>query len=147
MTVLGITRPGYGAAGDGKQGPDAVKECISDAIRNAAMRFGVALDLWAKTDLAGAQDDTQSSETKVEQPASVFSLCFPMNRPQAKKALIAYLDESLADEEISKTEASKIWNQAKKATEQASIGQPEWTEICNLADEHLNEFFKQVQTV
>ena len=33
--------------GDGK----SAKECIGDAIRNAAMRFGVALDLWAKDDL------------------------------------------------------------------------------------------------
>ncbi len=27
-----------------------MKECIGDAIRNAAMRFGVALDLWSKAD-------------------------------------------------------------------------------------------------
>ena len=29
-------------------GLNATKEAIGDAIRNAAMRFGVALDLWAK---------------------------------------------------------------------------------------------------
>ena len=45
LTVAGVTRLGYGAA-DGKNGPDAVKETIGDALRNAAMRFGVALDLW-----------------------------------------------------------------------------------------------------
>lgn len=44
LTVLGVTRIGVG---DGK----GLKECIGDAIRNAAMRFGVALDLWAKDDL------------------------------------------------------------------------------------------------
>lgn len=44
MTIAGVTRPGFG---DG----NTIKECISDAIRNAAMRFGVALDLWAKEDL------------------------------------------------------------------------------------------------
>lgn len=44
LTVAGVTRPGFG---DG----NSIKECISDAIRNAAMRFGVALDLWAKEDL------------------------------------------------------------------------------------------------
>jgi len=44
LTVCGITRPGVG---DGKN----AKERIGDAIRNAAMRFGVALDLWAKEDL------------------------------------------------------------------------------------------------
>lgn len=44
LTVCGVTRPGFG---DGK----TPKEMIGDAIRNAAMRFGVALDLWAKEDL------------------------------------------------------------------------------------------------
>lgn len=44
LTVCGVTRIGYG---DGK----TVKEVIGDAIRNAAMRFGVALNLWAKIDL------------------------------------------------------------------------------------------------
>lgn len=47
LTVNGVTRPGYGDA-DGKRGGNAVKEAIGDAIRNAAMRFGVALDLWKK---------------------------------------------------------------------------------------------------
>lgn len=44
LTVCGVTRPGFG---DG----NSMKEVIGDAIRNAAMRFGVALDLWAKEDL------------------------------------------------------------------------------------------------
>jgi len=50
LTVHGVTRFGYGAA-DGKSGGDAVKEIIGDALRNAAMRFGAALDLWHKGDL------------------------------------------------------------------------------------------------
>lgn len=47
LTIGGTTRLGYGHAGS-KRGGDAVKEVIGDAIRNAAMRFGVALDLWKK---------------------------------------------------------------------------------------------------
>lgn len=47
LTVLGISRIGCGDA-QGKVGPDAMKERIGDAIRNGAMRFGVALDLWHK---------------------------------------------------------------------------------------------------
>lgn len=50
LTVLGKTRLGYGSA-DGKRGGDAIKEIIGDALRNAAMRFGAALDLWHKGDL------------------------------------------------------------------------------------------------
>jgi hypothetical protein len=42
LTVHGVTRPGYG---DSNADP---KQMISDAIRNAAMRFGVALSLWSK---------------------------------------------------------------------------------------------------
>ena len=44
LTVSGVSRPGFG----GGKNP---KEVISDAIRNAAMRFGVALDLWSKQPL------------------------------------------------------------------------------------------------
>lgn len=50
LTILGVTRLGYGHAGT-KTGGDAIKEVIGDALRNAAMRFGAALDLWHKGDL------------------------------------------------------------------------------------------------
>jgi hypothetical protein len=50
LTVAGVTRLGYGDA-QGKTGGDAMKERIGDALRNAAMRFGAALDLWHKGDL------------------------------------------------------------------------------------------------
>ena len=47
LTVCGVTRLGYGDA-QGKIGGNAMKERIGDALRNAAMRFGAALDLWHK---------------------------------------------------------------------------------------------------
>lgn len=50
LTVCGVTRLGYGHAGT-KTGGDAIKEVIGDALRNAAMRFGAALDLWHKGEL------------------------------------------------------------------------------------------------
>lgn len=50
LTVCGVTRLGYGDAGT-KKGGDAMKERIGDALRNAAMRFGAALDLWHKGEL------------------------------------------------------------------------------------------------
>ena len=55
LTVCGVTRLGYGDAGQ-KKGGDAMKERIGDALRNAAMRFGAALDLWHKGDLHGDDD-------------------------------------------------------------------------------------------
>ncbi len=57
LTVSGVTRPGFG-------GGKNIKEAIGDAIRNAAMRFGVALDLWSKEDLhadSGRVDESGSS--------------------------------------------------------------------------------------
>lgn len=50
LTVCGVTRLGYGDAG-GRKGPNAIKEAIGDALRNAGMRFGLALDLWCRGDL------------------------------------------------------------------------------------------------
>lgn len=61
LTVCGVTRYGYGAA-DGKSGGDAMKEMIGDALRNAAMRFGAALDLWHKGDLH-ADDPPHNEDT------------------------------------------------------------------------------------
>lgn len=46
MTLLGHTRLAVGSAPHNKQ--DLLKELISDFIRNAAMRFGIALSLWSK---------------------------------------------------------------------------------------------------
>src|ERR1044071_1921621 len=60
LTGCGHTRIGYGDA-QGKNGPNAVKEAIGDALRNAAMRFGAALDLWAKSDLREAQTEHPKS--------------------------------------------------------------------------------------
>lgn len=45
LTICGVTRLGVSDPGDTN------KVAIGDAIRNAAMRFGVALDLWTKDDL------------------------------------------------------------------------------------------------
>lgn len=56
LTVCGVTRLGYGSA-DGKTGGDAMKERIGDALRNAGMRFGAALDLWHKGILHMDDDD------------------------------------------------------------------------------------------
>lgn len=50
LTVDGVSRLGFGDAG-GKSGTNAVKELIGDCLRNAALRFGAALDLWHKGDL------------------------------------------------------------------------------------------------
>lgn len=66
LTVCGVTRLGYGHAAS-KPGVDPgarEKEVIGDALRNAAMRFGAALDLWHKGDLH--LSDEASDEGKAQ---------------------------------------------------------------------------------
>jgi hypothetical protein len=60
LTVGGVTRLGVG---DGSN----MKERIGDAIRNAAMRFGVALDLWSKEEL---ESTLAEPELKNDKPSS-----------------------------------------------------------------------------
>lgn len=49
LTVCGVTRLGVGTCPSTAFEPE--KELIGDALRNAAMRFGVALDLWTREEL------------------------------------------------------------------------------------------------
>lgn len=46
LTVAGVTRLGYGDAHGKARSTWSTKEIIGDAIRNAGMRFGMALGLW-----------------------------------------------------------------------------------------------------
>jgi len=65
LTILGVSRLGYGNAANStyKDVGAREKEVIGDALRNAAMRFGVALDLWHKGDLHA---DSEASEKPIE---------------------------------------------------------------------------------
>ncbi len=63
LTVLGMTRTGVGTVVPGCF--DAEKQLIGDAIRNAAMRFGVALDLWIK-----GKEEEQAVQQSVAQDSS-----------------------------------------------------------------------------
>ena len=74
LTICGVTRLGCGTCNSNQF--DAEKVLIGDALRNAAMRFGVALDLWIK---GHAEDDEQRHRTgasprKAEHPAHVETL-------------------------------------------------------------------------
>jgi hypothetical protein len=106
LHVLGVTRLGYGHAGD-KQGGDAIKEIIGDALRNAAMRFGAALDLWHKGDLhLDAEDDIAEKlreSIRIEQdkkaakvPAGVMG-AVKAETPALPQETRTYLDELSAD--------------------------------------------------
>jgi len=65
LTILGVTRLGYGDS-QGKTGSNATKERIGDALRNAAMRFGAALDLWHKGDKPLFEEGPEQPENNPE---------------------------------------------------------------------------------
>lgn len=73
LRVCGVTRLGYGDAAGKSPGTTAVKEIIGDAIRNAAMRFGVALDLWSKLDRHEGKNPGATEETQGQQRVSANS--------------------------------------------------------------------------
>ena len=66
LTVCGVTRIGYGNAKPNKfaEVGSREKEVIGDALRNAAMRFGAALELWHKGDLH--VEPPESEEEKIK---------------------------------------------------------------------------------
>lgn len=72
LTVLGVTRLGYGhAKAKPNQDPGArEKEVIGDALRNAAMRFGAALDLWHKGDLHADEEEAQPKPVEHQHKAA-----------------------------------------------------------------------------
>lgn len=64
LTVCGHTRIGYGHAAPSQYKDIGAreKEVIGDALRNAAMRFGAALELWHKGDLHVEKEEVKNEE-------------------------------------------------------------------------------------
>lgn len=85
LTIGGITRLGYGDAG-GKKGPNAVKEAIGDALRNAGMRFGAALDLWCKGDPDAPQPPSKEDIERAEAIAELGDTCVALSLDERETA-------------------------------------------------------------
>lgn len=66
LTINGITRPGVGSAAADHS--DLAKNLVSDALRNAAMRFGVALELWSKAGDDEERDAGPAAPQVVDRP-------------------------------------------------------------------------------
>jgi len=62
LTVAGVTRLGVGTCSANKD--DVEKELIGDALRNAAMRFGAALDLWSKSERHKDSNEPSSQQAR-----------------------------------------------------------------------------------
>lgn len=65
LTIHGQTRIGVGTCAAGKS--EVLKELIGDAIRNAAMRFGIAVHLWSKAEGQGGLDGEAASPGEAPQ--------------------------------------------------------------------------------
>jgi hypothetical protein len=112
LTVAGKTLLGYGHAGS-KTGGDAVKETIGDAIRNAAMRFGVALDMWRKEAPEAVHDND---------PGRAAEPTEPVDKPAQLRALIAQLGKQRGWD-ITTTAAEFLdWSRGR-AIQEASVAE------------------------
>ena len=103
LTICGVTRLGYGNAGE-KKGGDAIKEVIGDALRNAGMRFGMALDLWHKGNLHIDEPEkkvTKANLTDIETKA-IDALFIHAENNDAHGMIETY-------NELSEIEAGNVW--------------------------------------
>ena len=107
LTICGMTRLGYGDA-QGKSGANAVKEAIGDALRNAGMRFGAALDLWHKGDLSSAKDE-QGVEPPRPGPPPVQAASPPAFDPGWLQAHSADLDKRIYEAKGDVSQLRTIW--------------------------------------
>lgn len=81
LTVCDVTRIGYGEP-QGSDPYDKQKGAIGNAIRVAAMRFGVALDLWAKEE-HGTPSPTITKDYEPKAPKAINGL--PLSTPPMSK--------------------------------------------------------------
>lgn len=75
LTVAGQTRLGYGHAAESqyKEIGAREKEVIGDALRNAGMRFGAALELWHKGDLHELEGENKKKGKKPVEKEKKFT--------------------------------------------------------------------------
>lgn len=146
LTVLGVTRRGYGSCPSSQS--DAAKVLIGDALRNAAMRFGVALDLWAKGDRADPaaenavaapgrrahqprqQSRPQQRQAPPTQPAEVdeqWVIGFQQRLHEAKADQIGKLKQEVLDKFKARAIDPKTGNELMEAikTRQTALGEQE----------------------
>lgn len=140
LTVDGVTRIGYGNA-EGKTGGDAVKEIIGDALRNAGMRFGMALDLWHKGDLhvpepeeptATAEELAINHLRSCAIDKAIFSECWAKNKGAWKGVL--------TDEAYANVVAEMKRLAAKLADADKPAPQPEPKPDFGLGEDEIPEF-------
>jgi len=136
LTVCDQSRLGYGNA-DGKKGGDAVKELIGDALRNAAMRFGAALDLWHKGDLhadegpeiIGKPDPQQESQQPEPEPQPT-----PVGHTGKRDELINALNDQAEPGHL-----YNVWTNGNFNSVKAGLPEPMQLEVKTVYDRRKEE--------
>jgi hypothetical protein len=94
LTVCGVTRLGYGSVE--ATAVDAEKQLIGDALRNAAMRFGVALELWSKSEAASASAPPPVRAQRIETQLRPQPKPQPQPQPKQQSDDEGFLDRVVA---------------------------------------------------
>lgn len=129
LTVCGVTRIGVG------DGPDP-KQRIGDAVRNAAMRFGVALDLWSKTELESIDPNGGDNLRPVAQQHA--------SQPDRKAARGVPADDQWRDEVVTDQAWMRSWTDRLERTTTDGEMRGLWGEAVEqgkaglIADEDMN---------
>lgn len=130
LFVAGHSRIGYGNAelSQYKEVGSREKEVIGDALRNAAMRFGAALDLWHKGDLHIDDDKTEQQDAPQDTPENKTN---PWKGPLEKEILTQSLTDLVS--ELQKLTAKDtlgfldgLLSDNKAVLKQAEIDVPRW---------------------
>jgi hypothetical protein len=113
LTVCGVTRYGYGEP-QGRDKFDMKKGAIGNSLRNAAMRFGIALDLWAKEVEAPV---TKATQKPVAQENKQVLLLLETIKNAASIAELAQVAVTIADATLNEKEKEALrfaWAQRKE---------------------------------
>jgi len=130
LTVCGVTRLGYGHA-EKKNFGDAgarEKEVIGDALRNAGMRFGAALDLWHKGDLHqddGNEGDDGNAASRPPPVREIAPPTAPTQQPMPEEVVAEWLDDMRQASSVAdlKTVFGTAWKAAGSVGDTAAKAQ------------------------
>lgn len=138
LTVLGVSRLGVGSVEPGKF--EAEKQLIGDALRNAAMRFGVAVHLWSKADHHDDASDSGPERPAEDEDQRPWFERYGWDSEDDAKVAHEELKASLAslDSDDPRRVAGRVWKEEHgwPMTKEAMDGL--LTEIARIANEGMD---------
>jgi len=137
LHVCGMWRIGYGSCLARQFDPEKV--LIGDAIRNAAMRFGVALDLWVR----GHDPEDQPGRHQSDQPRPQRPV-----EPEIQKETLDLLDlmmEKIASDESVKVAASEVWVKKFQKQPRRTFTQKQGLDAVKLMQPYMDELPAQIE--